>query len=294
MTTQHVLTLDSTALAAARSAVLDPGRRYPFPLAPRCTTASRALDELVPGAAAHGVAAVQLAEPLAPRDLLRLGGTLGGLIPETAPAVRHRVTAGRILNLVTDVPETADVDQQPFAANWLLMHTESSARPPASQPRHLLFQCLAEAASLVDGQTVVVPSDSVASQLSPTDLTVLGHVRYCGARHPLVRWEAGRPVFSFRDPGSRPLALDADCRVPADRVGAAVTALLTALYRTEEVYAVPWRQGLLVLLDNHRVFHGRTRSSTTATGRHLQRLRITAPEGGPHAPKSKQEERSAP
>ncbi|MFJ9742822.1 TauD/TfdA family dioxygenase [Streptomyces sp. NPDC101166] len=272
--TEHVVILDGPELAAARSRVLDPGHRYPFPAVPRRTGPGHALAELVPAASADGVAAVLLERPLPPEEFLTLGEALGHPVPETAPAVRHRVTAGRILDLVTDTPETADIDQQPFAAGRLLVHSESSARPLARQPRYLLFQCLSAAASPIDGQTIVIPFDRVADRLDPVVITLLTRLRYRGARHALARVEEGRTVFSFRDPGPHPLVLDADPGVTAQDVRAAVTALCAAAHHTETVSAVPWQPGLLVLLDNHRAFHGRTRSSTQATGRHLQRLRI--------------------
>ncbi|MEV0266920.1 TauD/TfdA family dioxygenase [Streptomyces sp. NPDC050617] len=290
--TEHVVILDSPELAAARSRVLAPGHRYPFPSVPRRTSPAQALAELVPAASADGVAAVRLDSPLRPEEFLTLGEALGDPVFETAPAVRQRVTAGRILNLVTDTPDTPDIDQQPFAAGWLLVHSESSARPLTRQPRYLLFQCLFAAASPADAQTIVIPFDRVADRLDPADLTTLTRLRYRGARHPLARVEEGRTVFSFRDPGPHPLVLDADPGVTAQEVRAAVTALCAAVHHTETVSAVPWQPGLLVLLDNHRAFHGRTRSSTQATGRHLQRLRIVTHANRHPTPQTDRETRS--
>ncbi|MFF2546243.1 TauD/TfdA family dioxygenase [Kitasatospora sp. NPDC058063] len=271
--TALLVPLDQDRLAPLRRAVLEPGTLHPAPAAPLL-----APDPAVLAAAAAetGVALAVLPRPLSPAEFCALGAELGEPMVESAPAVQSRVTAGRILNLVTELPATTDVDVQPFAAGSLLMHTESSARPPAEQPRHLLFQCLAAAHAPADGQTVVVPADAVADRLGPERVELLGRLRYRGAAHSLARREGGRVVFSFRDPGTAPLALDHTGAEPAAEVTAAVDDLCAAVYQSAHARSVPWRVGLLVLLDNHRVFHGRTRSTAVATGRHLQRLRITS------------------
>ncbi|GAB1644049.1 TauD/TfdA family dioxygenase [Krasilnikovia sp. MM14-A1259] len=276
--TTMVVTLDDPTLAELRRRVLHPERAYPFPTRPRAATADLAPRLLARDAARHGVAAVRLDAPLDAAGFLAVGGALGRLVAETAPAVQSRVTAGHILNLVTDVAPTPDVDLQPFAAGVLLLHTESSARPPRSRPRYVLLQCRQAASRPVDGQTVVISYDEVAARLGPAVLGLLSKVRYRGARHPLLRRARGRAVFSFRDPGEQPLELDVDRSVPADRVAPALTELCAAMYRPEATYAIPWEPGLLALVDNRRVFHGRTRSGTVDTGRHLQRLRIAPPD----------------
>jgi alpha-ketoglutarate-dependent taurine dioxygenase len=266
------VSLDTPELDAARQRLLDPRRVYPFPTAVKQGDWSPA--QLAEQARAAGVAAVQLDDVLTPEQFIAAGRELGELIPEAAPAVQSRVTAGAILNLVTEVPDTTDVDVRPFSTSYLLMHTESSARRPESQPRYLFFQCLAAAANAVDGQTVLVPSDAVLDQLDAADVLTLHKVRYHGAEHTLLRESS---VFCFRDPGDAPLALDVDDDVTDAAAAKAVTAVCTAIHRQDNAFSVPWRRGLLVLVDNHRAFHGRTSSGSLDTGRHLQRLRIIAP-----------------
>ncbi len=127
----------------------------------------------------HGVVAISLDRPMTNREYLAFGALLGTAQLEHSPAVQPFVEEGVILNLVTCEPATSNPDLQPFAANWLALHSESSSLPIAAQPRFVSLMCLA-----ADGdsaaETVLVPMRQVFDALTDEDRKLLANTRYDG------------------------------------------------------------------------------------------------------------------
>ena len=227
----------------------------------------------------HGAAVIQLDRPLDNEEFLALGAVLGTPQPELAPTVQPHVEDEVILNLVTSVPATADPDLQPFGANWLSLHSESSGAPAAVQPRFITLMCVTPGDRAGCAETVLVPMRSVFEALSPDDRALLEDVRYDrGDPPPIMRYESDRAVFSIRDFQDDPLAWIHDgASTDPQEIDAALTRLYEAMYGTES-YGVQWSRGLLVVIDNFVNFHGRTAGIAASPGsgsaRHLKRLRI--------------------
>ncbi|WP_235034846.1 TauD/TfdA family dioxygenase [Streptomyces sp. SLBN-115] len=225
-----------------------------------------------------GYALLQLREPLSNSDFIAVGKALGKPITERDAAVQPYVEEGILLNLTTDARRTPDVSLQPFTTDFLTLHTEGSARPARRQPRHVLLMCCAPGNSGT-ARTVLVPMAMVRRRLSPGDAELLGRVRYHPgeAMPPLLRNARGQEVFSFRDFHTKPLewVLDGDA-TEAVLVNPALRRLLVALYTSDGALAVEWRRGMLLAIDNHRFFHGRTVGDgrSPLKPRHLKRLRL--------------------
>ncbi|GAA3728664.1 hypothetical protein GCM10022225_07540 [Plantactinospora mayteni] len=269
---------------ALRSSLLD-GRVLPAPdLAPEAVARKDGIDGIEAVLRRqldrHGLGLVTLEDPLVGPALLALGDRLGDVMPETDPAVRPNVESGKILHLVSAEGNTADVSRQPFATGPLSLHSEGSGRPTREQPRYVVLMCRHPGDDENAAQTVLVPFTSVDDRLRAGDREILGHLRYDRPGVPTIRRVMdGRAVYSFRDfqAGALDWVCDTGRYVPED-VPAALAALLTAMYDEGAARALRWRRGLLAVIDNTWVFHGRSaapfRGSTRH--RHLQRLRITA------------------
>ncbi|GAA2206581.1 hypothetical protein GCM10009850_020390 [Nonomuraea monospora] len=267
----------------SREKLLDGGGILPPPATPIIhATAAAFLDGPVRDAlkclASTGCAVVQLDEPLPARRFLAFGALLGEAMPEKDPAVLPYVEEEVILNLRREHATTADVSLQPFATNSLSLHTESSGRKAAEQPRYIVLMCVAPGHDPTASQTVLVPMAAVESRIGPQAAATLRVTRYRhSAEGPhLLRTVDGRPVFSFRDFLSQTLQwthLGQD----ADDVNRAVLSLLAAMYGTSAT-GVHWARGMIVVIDNTFFFHGRTASppaaAASAAPRHLKRLRI--------------------
>ena len=225
----------------------------------------------------HGAAVIQLDRPLENEEFLALGALLGTPQPELAPTVQPHVENEVILNLVTSSPATSDPDLQPFGANWLSLHSESSGAPAAVQPRFITLMCVTPGDRAGCAETVLVPMRSVFEALSADDRALLANVRYDRGDPPtIMRYEAGRAIFSIRDFQEDPLAWVHDgAPVSPEAIEATLTRLYEAMYGTVS-YGVRWSRGLLVVIDNTVHFHGRTGGIAAGPGaaRHLKRLRI--------------------
>nr|BBG06566.1 alpha-ketoglutarate-dependent dioxygenase [Streptomyces sp.] len=227
----------------------------------------------------RGLAAVQLDEPLPNDRFTALGAFLGTAMPERDPAVRPYVEDEVILNLRSEHRRTDDVSLQPFAGNYLSLHTESSGGPVERQPRYIVLMCVAPGDASQGARTVLVPMRDVARRVAPRTTDVLSRTRY---RHhpgvPTIARKAGdRWVFSFRDFLTDELHWTREGpEGDAVAVNDALRDLLAAMYAPGHARAVHWRRGLLVVIDNTYFFHGRTAGSAApeARLRHLKRLRI--------------------
>ncbi len=228
---------------------------------------------------AHGAVVVRLDRPLDNEEFIAFGATLGVAQPELAPAVQPFVEAEVILNLVTTSPATLDTDLQPFAANWLSLHTESSGAPVPRQPRYIVLMCITPGDDPKCARTVLVPMGEVYRRLPAPDREVLRSLRYDhGDPPPMLRIEEDRPIFSVRDFQEDPLHWVHDGpEEDPQAVNAALARLYAAMYGSPGL-AVRWDRGLLVVIDNTVHFHGRTAGVAAPPGatRHLKRLRIAA------------------
>ncbi len=260
-------------LLAGRASALRVSRPYPaLPLdTPQLSYGPAGLAaQLVRKAAAAGAVAVLLDSPLEPDELLRLGKAMGSPIVEHDPHVQKFLSNGFVLNLRT-VADAGDVHLQPFSHTELLLHTEASLRPRHQRPRWIVLQCVTASQDAAAGQTVIAKMADVEAALSPEQHSLLLRVRRVGSEHPVATDDP--LVFAFRDPAVT--ADEFEAPEGGDAARAVIHAALTALYRPEFLRRVPWRPGVLAIIDNEKVFHGRT-AGTPQGARHLQRIRVAA------------------
>lgn len=236
-------------------------------------------SDLMAELARSGYAVVQLDRPLSHDSFLALGSLLGSPAPETDPAVQRYVQDAVVLDLISEHDRTADVNLQPFATNFLAVHSESSGRPAEAQPRYIVLMCC-EPGTATAAQTVLIPMAAVAAALTAAQRGVLMGTRYRRNLNgpAILREQDGAPVFSFRDFMDEPLEWACAGEPAADAVNGAIRALLAAMYRPGVASAVRWRSGMIVVIDNTRYFHGRTAGAAAAAGqpRHLKRMRVAA------------------
>jgi alpha-ketoglutarate-dependent taurine dioxygenase len=97
---------------------------------------------------------------------------------------------------------------------------------------------------------------------------------------PFLRFERGRPVFSFKDTHGAAIEwtyAGDESSATADDVNQAIAALLRALYVPSDVTGFHWQRNALGIFDNMRLFHGRTFAQRPTDGRaprHLRRVRV--------------------
>jgi len=215
--------------------------------------------------------------------LLALARRLGRPNVEHDAAVLPFTSRRVILNVRATSRPTDDVALQPFSTGALSMHTESSRRPLAGQPRYLLFSCCHPGGAHTAAQTVLLPMAEVAARLDADSRRVLRRLRYGGVpgAAPILRERKGQSIFSFRDFETQSLAWvydsaeDDDEDVGRAAVASSLRSLLHSLYSAPAT-AVSWQAGLLLLIDNRQVFHGRTAAGQEleAPFRHLKRVRL--------------------
>jgi hypothetical protein len=229
--------------------------------------------------AERGLALVRLDAPLPDAEFIALGEMLGEPMPETDPAVRPFVERDVLLNLTAVHGATDDVSLQPFATGSLTLHSESSGRPAAQQPRYIVLMCCDPGDDGASAQTVLVSMADVARGLSERARRVLSHTRYRGPHDlpTVARSCGGRVAFSFRDFNGQPLEWesmlpDLDQRAAEDTF----RELLAVMYEPSGATGVHWTPGLLVVIDNTYFFHGRTAGPSVVPKRrrHLKRLRL--------------------
>ncbi|MFJ8493736.1 TauD/TfdA family dioxygenase [Streptomyces sp. NPDC094038] len=272
---------------ALRQNLLDSRRGYAPPLtplrgragAPRETALTVLDTQLRP----HGIGLLDLDRVMSNEEFRAFGAALGTAQPERSADVAGMVDDDVILNVRTCGPVTEDPARQPFAANWLTLHTESSGAPVTAQPRYVVLMCVAATEQGAAGQTVLVAMPDVHDALSPATRDLLRHLRYDGRGGvpALLRPCDGRPVFSLRDFHRTPMDWSLDTRAgdPAE-VNRALAEVYAALYGSR-CSGLSWVSGRLVVIDNTRYFHGRTRALEPAPGRvrHLKRLRVLSASG---------------
>jgi alpha-ketoglutarate-dependent taurine dioxygenase len=186
-----------------------------------------------------------------------------------------------ILNLVQKEAETTDIDIQPFAENYLTLHTESSTKTITEQPRYIVLMCIEAPGLNSGGQTIVVPMSRIYEKLNKDHIDILSKTRY--REHlespPFFYWREGRPLFSFRDFGNQALDWcfeDTSQEITERIVNDTIRSLLEAMYEPVDPFGIHWSYGMLIILDNTFYFHGKTFGQIVHHQplRRLKRLRI--------------------
>ncbi|MGH3185682.1 MAG: TauD/TfdA family dioxygenase [Streptosporangiaceae bacterium] len=237
------------------------------------TGAATVLEELD----RRGLAVVRLDEPLPDDRFVAFGSMLGTPLPETDPGVQPFVRDSIVFNLMSRYNETEDTNLQPFATNYLTLHSEGSGRPVNEQPRFIVLMCC-EPGAAASAHTVLVSMADVAEDLGAWTRQVLVNARYRRSRQgpPICRGRDGRVVFSFRDFAGSALEWTYTGERSAHEVNDAIRSLLSAMYQPNLAVGVRWERGMLVIIDNTYFFHGRTAgtAATATAARHLKRMRI--------------------
>jgi hypothetical protein len=198
-------------------------------------------------------------------------------IPERDPLARQFTTHGILLNLVSAHGHTNKPELQPFATTELTLHSEGSGRPLGEQPRYIVLTCCDPGDATTQAQTILASMEGVAARLDLKTSALLSNLRYQNrtAVPAILRSRNGQAVFSFRDFKGAALnwAYSGDATIGA--VNRAILSLLAAMYESES-FGVEWAEGLTLIIDNTRFFHGRTAGAAvpSAHQRHLKRLRL--------------------
>jgi alpha-ketoglutarate-dependent taurine dioxygenase len=265
-----------------RAALLARGAVLPEPEVAAVTGSSLAAvgDGILEQLSSGGLAVAQLDTLPDDEEFLEFGARLGRPMPELDPTVQPFVEHGVLLNLRTAHGRFALPELQPFSTDPLTLHSESSGRPLAEQPRYIVLLCCDPGPDPAATQTALVPMAAVDRKLDDADRHLLRHLRYAtdSGVPCIARNQAGRTAFSFRDFAGSALRWTADVDVDPDEFNAAVRRLLRAMYEPAGSTGVHWRPRMLVVIDNSSFFHGRTAGPVepSAHQRHLRRLRITA------------------
>jgi alpha-ketoglutarate-dependent taurine dioxygenase len=228
-------------------------------------------------------------------ELIRLGAALGELIPEQANSVQKYVEERFILNNRQDYAKTNETELQPFAENYITLHTEMSPLPPGEQPRYIVLMCVQAPQPDAGGQTLLVSMSRIYERLAPEEREILRHTTYGpavrGNRNgaaldspPFLYERDGRPVFSFRDFDQQLLPWRYFRATPngtsIEKINDAIHSLLAAMYEPANASGIRWSKGAVWIMDNTRFFHGKTFCEADARHgkRWLKRLRIREPE----------------
>jgi len=233
----------------------------------------------------HGSALARFDRLLSNSEFIEVASYFGTPMLQPNPKTQPWVDEQVILNLRAEREETADVEWGLlFAENFIVLHTELALKPAAHQPRYILLLCVEPPLPGAGGQTIVVPMDAVARCLNAAHSRMLRRTRYARIPDapPFLRSENGRDVFSIRDPGGAGLEWhyeDGDQPgAAAAEVNAAIRSFLSSLYSPDTIRGIPWQRNLLAVIDNQRVFHGRTFGGRPLSGgapRHLRRIRVS-------------------
>lgn len=242
-------------------------------IALRCAEAVEHVGELRARLDADGVANLELDGLLTTNQFIALARALGDPQPETAAEVARFVDGGVILNLAPALKWSADPASEPFSWSAVRLHTEGSARPRRRQPRYVMLHCVEPGSPTTGDQTVLVSMADVRKRLTDEQMAVLSAVRLDDLDDASVFAPATTPpIFCFRDFGADEMRWV--CSRPGidpTEVAKAIVALAVGMY-TAPCFGVHWARHALVVIDNRRFFHGRTRGA--GTHRHLRRIRV--------------------
>ncbi len=269
----HARQRDDTLRRASSSCISGgpPARRYRH--------VGDAAVDAVNALACDGIAMLDFGAPLETSRFIELAARLGRPIPLRSRSIQHAAEHDVVLNLGGGFELSGTSSDGATSAAPLLLHTEESRTPIDRQPRLLSLMCVS--APPHGGRTLLSPFGRVFKRLSPGQRSTLRRISYAdhSASPTLLRGPATRPIFAFRDPGGTPLrwrvAPRAGLRVDATAGNRAIAALIQAMYASVHC-ALVWRPGLIVILDNRALFHGRTGVEQTdpTCRRHLKRIRL--------------------
>jgi alpha-ketoglutarate-dependent taurine dioxygenase len=255
--------------------------RWPNSFAERCDSELDHIHRaLLASVVPSGIAAVTLKRPLLSEALVALAGRFGSAIPEHASEVQDFVEHEVLLNLRPVFQHTAAVERQPFASNFIALHTEGSLLPQVRRPTFLLFQCCEVDLETTGGYTVIVSIADVLARVSDSVKQVLTRTCYRGRAvdGAILRVEGDEQRLAFRDFMQTPLAWTfwslENSGLDSVAVNSALRELHEAIY-SSMLYHIPYAPGTVFLLDNRRFLHGRTRILVPESRRHLQRVRIS-------------------
>lgn len=229
----------------------------------------------------EGFLNVQLDQPLSNDDFLSLGRLLGSLIPEPYwdEQVFPYIEDEFILNVRSNHTETINVNLQPFATNYLSLHTECSRRPIDEQPSYIVLMCCTPGSPDTQADTILVPMKEVFANLSDDVKEILANTRYndTSGIPSFLRLHQSNPIFSFRDFQQTDMDWHYSGSYSEAKVNQAILELLINMYNPKFTQKISWKTGLLCIIDNRHFFHGKTsgRGQPLNSGnRHLKRLRI--------------------
>jgi alpha-ketoglutarate-dependent taurine dioxygenase len=229
-----------------------------------------------------GMAKVRLDRLLTNEELVAFGRRFGQvMVHTTSPKLEQQVDDGLVFNLRQERGEvTPDYALALISRNELTLHAEVCVRPIERQPRYIALMCVEPSPRDSGGQTVFVPMSAVRERLSEdeADLLRYAHFGQFPESPPILSWRAGGAVFSFRDFGDDLLwwrYVGPRTSLRAAEFNDALLSVLTAMYDPELMFGVCWRRAELVIWDNWRFFHGRTRiRPTDGAPRHFKNLKI--------------------
>lgn len=230
----------------------------------------------------RGFAKVRLDRLLTNDELVAFGRRLGTvMVHETSPKLQQQVDDGLVFNLRQERAElTPDYALALISRNELTLHAEVCVRPLHRQPRYIALHCVEPSPPDTGGQTVFVPMSRVHERLSneQADLLRYAHFAQFPESPPILSRRQGRPVFSFRDFGDDLLwwrYVGPRTSLKAEELNDALLSLLQAMYDPDLLMGVSWSRAELLVWDNWRFFHGRTRIQPTDSGaRHFKNLKI--------------------
>jgi alpha-ketoglutarate-dependent taurine dioxygenase len=235
-----------------------------------------------------------------------------GAVPELDPGLVRDAVARHRLAVIRDVPPPADreliawcarlgeiaefefgavneLTAKPDARNYLFTHAEVPFHWDGAfigrVPSYIVFYCAAAPPEGAGGETTFCDTVRLLAgqpagrraEWSEVRITYATEkiVHYGGTfTSPLVREHphSGEPVLRFAEPVAdlNPVTLDiAGARDPEGLITAMRELLRSPLY----CYAHRWRNGDLVIADNHALLHGR-RAFETGAPRHLRRVNV--------------------
>ncbi len=242
----------------------------------RCAEAVEHADELRARLDADGVAHLEFDGLLTTDQFVALARRLGDPQPETAAEVARFVDGGVVLNLAPALEWSTDRAFEPFSWSAVRLHTEGSARPRRRQPRYVMLHCVEPGSPTTGDQTVLVSMADVRERLTDEQMGVLSAVRLDDVddASPLAP-AVTPPIFCFRDFGADEIQwVCTRSETDPEDVAQAIVDLAFAMY-TAPCFGVHWARHALVVVDNYRFFHGRTRGA--GAHRHLRRIRVGQP-----------------
>lgn len=225
---------------------------------------------------AHRVVVLRGLAPLAPEALAAASRALGPLQPWPFGAVH-------------ELKRAADAENYLYTERAVPLHWDGAFADAV--PHYLVFRCVAAPPPDAGGETTFVDTVAALARASAAQRARWERARvayrtekkahYGGrftspvvTRHPTL----GCPVMRYAEPVDdlNPVAatpLDLDAR----EAEALQRELREALYDPAVQLALPWRDGDVVVADNHALLHGR-RAFRADAPRHLLRVNVLDPE----------------